>query len=104
MRPLLAESEDTAHCVSRRVSYDAASELAGFRLIYYIGRGGKPLGHNWATSARESWLKWAISSQPKAFRINTGHPYDIPGSHEVEGSNPSRSTNIIHPVNDLNDS
>ena len=88
----------------RRVSYDAASELASFRLISYIGRAGKPLGHNWATNARDYGVKRAISSQPKAFRINAGHRYDMPGSHEVEGSNPSRSTNIIHPVNDLNDS
>src|SRR6516165_4065527 len=50
------------------------------------------LGHNWATSAREHEVKRAICSQLRACRTNTGHRYDMPGSHEVEGSNPSRST------------
>jgi len=53
------------------------------------------LGHNWATSAREQGAKRAISSQPRPLRINTGYDSDMPGSHEVEGSNPSRSTNKL---------
>ncbi len=56
------------------------------------------LGHIWATTAREYGVKPAISSQLRAFRINTGHAFDMPGSHEVEGSNPSRSTIQVLPV------
>ncbi len=53
----------------------------------------KPPGHIWATSAREYGVKQAVSSQPRALRINTGYNSDMPGSHEVESSNLSRSTN-----------
>jgi hypothetical protein len=53
---------------------------------------GKLLGHIWATTAREYGVKQAVSSQPRALRINTGYNSDMPGSHEVESSNLSRST------------
>jgi len=53
---------------------------------------GKALGHIWATTAREYGVKQAISSQPRALRINTGYNFDMTGSHEVESSNLSRST------------
>ena len=50
------------------------------------------LGHIWATSAREQGIKRAISSQPRPLEINTGYNSDMPGSHEAEDSNLSRST------------
>ena len=62
---------------------------------------GKLLGHIWATTAREYGVKQAVSSQPRALRINTVYNSDMPGSHEVESSNLSRSTNILQPTNSI---
>jgi hypothetical protein len=48
----------------------------------------------WATSARESRVKRAVSSQPRPYGINTGYNSDMTGSHEVVGSIPTRSTSL----------
>ena len=54
---------------------------------------GQGMGHIWATTAREYGVKQAVSSQPRALRINTGYNFDMTGSHEVGSSNLPRSTN-----------
>ena len=70
----------------------AESVLVKHQLLILSRSQSTLLGHNWATSAREYGVTRAISSQLRAFRINTGHRYDMPGSHEVVGSIPTRST------------